>query len=57
MIGSVMGGYKRPWLAAKHVSGIEGQFDFFPDVVMIGLEHREGLAAGNRAHRAVARAN
>src|SRR6185437_9300835 len=54
-IGSVIGGYECPWLAAKHVTGIEIHFDVFPDLIMIRLEHREGLALEHRAHRAVAR--
>src|SRR5262245_10977018 len=45
----------RGLIGAEHVFGIEGQFNFFPAFIMLGLKHIERLAGEYGAHCAVAR--
>src|SRR5262245_3796635 len=47
--------FTRGLVGAVHIFGIEGQLNFFPTFVMLGLEHIERLAGEHGAHRAVAR--
>src|ERR1700741_732250 len=42
-------------IGPEHVFGIERQLNFFPVVIVLGLEHVERLTGQHGSHRAVAR--
>ncbi|MGI8527110.1 MAG: hypothetical protein ACR2K5_13200, partial [Pseudolabrys sp.] len=52
----LFGHLSRPscWSITKHFSGIEGEVDFLPDIIVVGAQHRIRLADQNGARGAVA---